>query len=128
MGKKMTIDDLRKIKEQTKATTILREGGNRGRVTVHMGTCGIAAGSREVLNAFLNEFEQRSIKDIHLTTSSCAGLCSHEPMATVEMLKEPPVKYVNLDREKAIKILDEHVLGGEIVTEYVLAVGGEISY
>lgn len=128
MGKKMTIDDLRKIKEQTKATTILREGGNRGRVTVHMGTCGIAAGSREVLNALLREFEKQDIKDIHLTTSSCAGLCSHEPMATIEIMKEPPVKYVNLDAEKAIRILDEHVLGGEIVNDYVLAIGGEISY
>ena len=106
----------------------MREGGNRGRVTVHMGTCGIAAGAREVLNAFLSEFEKRDIQDIHLTTASCAGLCSHEPMVTVEMMGEPPVKYVYVNPEKAKRILEEHVLGGKVVEEYVLAVGGEISY
>ena len=124
MGK-ITIEDLNKISQQVKDTISLRQGIGRCRVVVHMGTCGIAAGARTVMTVLIKELESRDLHDIILTTSSCAGLCSREPMVTVEVKDQPPVKYVNLTPDKAKEILEKHVVGGEIVNEYALSVGNE---
>jgi NADP-reducing hydrogenase subunit HndB len=121
-------EDLSKISEKIKRTMLLREGAGRAKVIVHMGTCGIAAGARPVMKAVMDEVEDGDVKDIILTISSCAGLCSREPMMTVELPDEPPVKYVDLTPEKAKRIFVEHVLGGEIVTEYALALGSERAF
>jgi NADP-reducing hydrogenase subunit HndB len=93
-----------------------------------MGTCGIASGARKVMQKLMDEIAQRDVKDVIVTTSGCAGLCSREPMATVELRGEAPVKYVDLDEEKIQRILVEHVVGGKIVEEYALAIGSETSY
>ena len=122
---KIKIEDLDKIAEKVRRATLLREGAGRAKVTVHMGTCGIAAGARAVMNTLLEEFEEKDIKDVILTSSGCAGLCSREPMATVELKGEAPVKYVDLDPDKVRRIIDEHILGGEAVVEYALAKGSE---
>ncbi len=122
---KIKPEDLDKIGEKIKRTMHLREGEARARVIVHMGTCGIAAGARPVMKVLMDEVDKRDLKDIIVTISSCAGLCSREPMVTVELPDEPPVKYVDLNPEKAKKIFDEHVMGGKIVTEYALATGSE---
>ncbi len=119
--------DLERIGEKIKRTMSLREGEGRAKVIVHMGTCGIAAGARTVMKALMDEIDRREIKDVILTISSCAGLCSREPMITIELEGEPAVKYVDLTPEKAREILEEHVLGGKIVTEYALAAGSERS-
>jgi len=116
---------LEKISEKVKKTTLLREGAGRAKITVHMGTCGIAAGARGIMNTLMDEFEKQNIKDVILTSSGCAGLCSREPMATVELKDETPVKYVDLTPEKIRRILAEHVNGGRIVSEYALAKGSE---
>ena len=122
---KIKVNDLDSISEKIKRTMLLREGTSRARVIVHMGTCGIAAGARPVMNAVMEEIEARNVKDVILTISSCAGLCSREPMMTVELEDEPAVKYVDLTPEKAKRIFVEHVLGGKIVSEYALALGSE---
>lgn len=122
---RIKIGDLDRITDEIRRTTLLREGAGRAKITVHMGTCGIAAGAREIMNTLLAEIQQRNIKDVILTTSGCAGLCSKEPMATVELKGEAPVKYVELTPDKTRKILSEHVLGGNIVQEYALAIGSE---
>ena len=122
---KLKIEDLDKISQRVKRTTLLREGAGRAKITVHMGTCGIAAGARKIMNALLEEFEKQNISDVILTSSGCAGLCSREPMATVELKDEAPVKYVDLTPEKIRKILSEHVIGGKIVQDYALAKGSE---
>jgi NADP-reducing hydrogenase subunit HndB len=122
---RITIDDLKKIKEEARHKMVLRAGEARARVTVHMSTCGIAAGAREVLDAFLKEVEARKLADVLVTTSSCAGLCSREPMATVDIAGRPPVKYVDLNPAKAQRVLAEHVVGGAVVKEYALAAGSE---
>ena len=124
MGK-ITIEDLNKISQQVKDTISLRQGIGRCRVVVHMGTCGIAAGARTIMTALMKELESRDVRDIILTTSSCAGLCSREPMVTVEVKDQPPVKYVDLTPDKAKEILQKHVVGGEIVSEYAFSVGNE---
>jgi NADP-reducing hydrogenase subunit HndB len=123
---KLKIEDLEKIREQVKRTTALREGsGFRAKVNVHMGTCGIAAGARTIMNALIKELETRDVHDVLLTNSGCAGLCSQEPMVTIEIAGQAPVKYVNLTEKKAQEIFEKHVLGGTIVKEYALGIGSE---
>ena len=117
--------DLAALRAKAKAEIDLRTGPKDLRITVHMGTCGIAAGAREIVSAFLNEKENRKITDILITTSGCAGLCSREPMATVELLDAPPVKYGHLTADKTAKIFQEHILGGRIVQEYAIGIGSE---
>ncbi len=123
--KKLKIGDLEKIREKVRRTANIRQGKSRAKITVHMGTCGIAAGARDILSALLKEIEKKKFDDIIVTTSGCAGLCSREPMATVEIKDKPPVKYVDLTPQKISKILKEHILKGNIVNEYALAIGSE---
>jgi NADP-reducing hydrogenase subunit HndB len=122
---KIKPQDLEKIKERMTSTMSLREGKARAKITVHMGTCGIAAGARKIMSALMNLVEAREAKDIILTTSGCAGLCSREPMVTVELKGEAPVKYVDLDQAKTERIFQQHALSGAVVEEYALAVGSE---
>jgi NADP-reducing hydrogenase subunit HndB len=125
---KLTIADLKKIKEEYSAKQALREGGSRVKITVHMGTCGIAAGARGIMNAVMDELAKADIKDVVVTTSGCAGLCSKEPMATVETVGEAPVRYVSLTPDKMKTIFTEHVLAGKPVKDYALVVGHETTY
>lgn len=122
---RLTIDDLKKLRDQTAGAIALRSGAARAKVTVHMGTCGIAAGGREVMAALLAEIERQGVTDVIVTTSGCAGLCSREPMATVEVRSQAPVKYVNLTPDRMVQIFRAHVLGGEVVAESALAAGCE---
>lgn len=123
---KLTIADLKKIKEQYRQG--LREGGFRAKITVHMGTCGIAAGARTIMNTVMEELAKAGLKDVAITTSGCAGLCSQEPMATIELAGEPPVKYIALTEDKMRKIFSEHVVGGKPVQEFALVAGHETTY
>ncbi len=122
---KIKPEDLDKISERIRFVTTLRDGTSRAKVTVHMGTCGIAAGARKIISEFLAQQEESKVKDVIITTSGCAGLCSREPMATVELKGEAPVKYVDLTEEKVKKIFSDHVMSGKIVTEFALAFGSE---
>ncbi len=122
---KLKPEDLEKISERMRKTTMLREGAGRAKITVHMGTCGIAAVARKIMSALLTLLEESDTKDIILTTSGCAGLCSREPMVTVELKGEAPVKYVDLTEEKIRGIFSDHVIGGKIVTEHAIAIGSE---
>lgn len=125
---RLTVDDLKKIKEDYKASLTLREGGYRAKITVHMGTCGIAAGARKVMEALLEEINKSNAKDVIVTTSGCAGLCSKEPMATIEIINEAPVKYVYLNEDKIRKIFKEHIMEGRAVEDLALVVGSETAY
>ena len=123
---KISIEDLAKIREKTLRTNTLREGAGRVKITVHMGTCGIAAGARDIMAAVLKEIESRGLNDVIVTNSGCAGLCSKEPMKTVEVNNEPaPVKYIFQTAEKVKKIFDTHILKGQILKDFALAVGSE---
>jgi NADP-reducing hydrogenase subunit HndB len=126
--KKLKIGDLEKIRSKVRRTANLRQGKAKAKITVHMGTCGIAAGARTILTALMNEIDKKKIKDVIVTTSGCAGLCSREPMATVEITGKAPIKYVDLTASKIKKILESHVLKGNVVKEYALAVGSERTY
>lgn len=122
---KLKAEDLEQISEKMRRTMILREGAGRARIIVHMGTCGVAAGVRKIMAAILALIEEKDAKEVIVTSSGCAGLCSREPMMTVELKGEAPVKYVDLTEEKVREIFVEHVMGGSIVTKYALAIGSE---
>lgn len=125
---KMKVEDLQRIKEARQGSVNLRAGHYRAKVTVHMGTCGIAAGARNVMSAMLDELAASGLDDVIVTSSGCAGLCSREPMMTVEIQEQAPVKYVDLDAEKTRKVFASHVVKGQPIPEYALAIGSETTY
>ncbi|MCF8053970.1 MAG: (2Fe-2S) ferredoxin domain-containing protein [Deltaproteobacteria bacterium] len=123
---KITIADLKKIKEKVLSETALRQGDKRVRVTVHMGTCGIASGAKLVLDSLMEEIGEAKIGDVTVTTSGCMGLCSREPLVTVEVVGEEPIKYEFVNPSKMKQIFKRHILLGEVQTPFVLAKGQEI--
>jgi NADP-reducing hydrogenase subunit HndB len=123
---KLKIEDLQKIKDRVHAETALRDGFNRVKVTVHMGTCGIASGAKEVMDSLMREIEEAGVSDVMITTSGCMGLCSREPLVTVEIIGRDPIKYEYVNSNKMRQIFKKHVLEGEIQTPFVLARGAEI--
>lgn len=124
MGR-ITIEDLQRIKEREQARMTMRSGQYRAKIIVHMGTCGIASGARKILSTFLEEIEKAGITDVMVTQTGCAGLCSREPMVTVEIQGQAPVKYVDLDEERARTIFEEHVQRGRIIEEWAMGRGSE---
>ena len=120
-----SLADLKAIKQRTQTDTALREDGYHVRVTVHMGTCGIASGSREVLSAAMEGLTASGRTDVRVTTSGCIGACEHEPEMTVEVIDEEPVLYGDLDAEKTRKVFEEHVMNGHIVPGLIVSLGGQ---
>jgi NADP-reducing hydrogenase subunit HndB len=90
-----------------------------------MGTCGIAAGAREVMNTLLSEIEESNVSDVIVTTSGCMGLCSREPEITVEILGKDPIVYEHMTPNKMRQVFKRHILEGEVQTPFVLARGTE---
>jgi NADH:ubiquinone oxidoreductase subunit F (NADH-binding) len=117
---KLTVEELRRIRNEAKRESSQREEKSRGKIIVHMGTCGIAAGARNILATLREELEKKQVTDILLMTSGCAGLCSREPMITVDLFKTPAVKYGELTPEKVRKIVAQHVFEGTPLREYAV--------
>ncbi len=112
-----TRDDLLNIKEETRRKRVLDSKGTRYRITVHLGTCGIAAGADKIRELVRKEISSRARRDIDFTTSGCIGFCALEPMLTVESYNMPPVIYYNLDRDKVKEFFKTHIDNGEIATK-----------
>jgi len=107
--------DLKAFADRAKAAVELREGTKDVQVTVHMGTCGIAAGARGVIAAFMREMAAAGVTDVTLRQSGCAGLCEQEPMITVRDASDTPYRYGLLDDAKVKTIVTEHLVGGQPV-------------
>ena len=118
---KLTIDDLKAIKEKSSRENSLRNGPSRIKVTVHMGTCGIAAGAREVMNTRMEEIAATDRADIRVVNSGCMGMCSSEPNVTVEIRDEEPIVYQHMDANKMRQVFKRHILQGEVQTDFALA-------
>ena len=118
---KLTIDDLKKIKEKTTKETSLRTGKANIKIMVHLGTCGIAAGAREVMNALMEEMAEADRQDIRVVTSGCMGMCSSEPNVTVEVEGAEPIVYQLMDSNKMRQVFKRHVMLGEVQTDFALA-------
>jgi NADP-reducing hydrogenase subunit HndB len=119
----MNREEIEKIKERHKALVTVREGTARARVVVHMGPCGIAAGARPVLRAFISELEARNTGDVVVTVADCAGQCSQEPVVTVYCGAEQPVVYGRVSEKTAKEIFIQHVLGGKVLDQLKIEEG-----
>jgi NADP-reducing hydrogenase subunit HndB len=121
-----SLQDIIAIRQEAQKKTALREDGYRMCFTVHMGTCGIASGAREVVNALAEELEKSGRTDVRLTTSGCIGACEHEPVMTVETLGGQPVLYGRLDGAK-VRDVFRQTLAGKAASAYVVYMGSEPS-
>jgi len=117
---KLTIEDLKKIKEKTAKETSLRGGPANIIITVHMGTCGIAAGARDVMSALMEEMAAADRQDIRVVAAGCMGRCSSEPNVTVETQGSEPIVYQLMDSNKMRQVFKQHVLRGEVQTDFAL--------
>ena len=118
---RLTAEDLMKLKEKVKNENALSKDGYTVKITVHLGTCGLAAGGDVVYEALKEEIEESKRDDIKVVISGCAGMCSSEPNVTIGRIGEDSVIYRDLDAEKMRKIFQGHVLGGETLNEYAMA-------
>ena len=98
----------------------IRKNHAEKRVIVGMATCGIAAGARPVLQAFVDEVATRGLSDVVVSQTGCIGVCRLEPIAEVFMPGQEKVTYVKMDAEKAKRVVAEHLVNGNIVTEYTI--------
>ena len=118
---KLTFEDLKRIKQKTAGAMALRLDKPRVTITVHLGTCGIAAGAREVMQAFLNELSASNRPDIQILAAGCAGDCASEPNVTVGVEGSEPVVYQKMDPAKIQQVFRRHILEGEVLREWVLS-------
>ncbi len=116
----MNLDDLRKIREKAERDIQLRQKQARVRVVVGMGTSGIAAGARDVLKTFIEEIAKRNLTDVVVTQTGEKGLASQEPLIEIFEEGKPTVIYGNIDADKARRIIAEHVVNGNPVSEYAI--------
>ena len=116
-----SLAELAAIREKMKDKVVLREGTSTTRIVVGMATCGIAAGARPVLNAFVDGVNKEGLaSDVVVSQTGCIGICQYEPVVEVHKAGEEKVTYVKMTAEKAEKVLKEHIKGGKVVTEYTI--------
>ena len=116
-----SLADLAAIREKMKDKIVLREGSSTTRIVVGMATCGIAAGARPVLNAFVDGVNKEGLgSDVVVSQTGCIGICQYEPVVEVYEAGKEKVTYVKMTVEKAEKVLKEHIKGGKVVTEYTI--------
>lgn len=117
-----SLAELQAIKEKMKDKVILREGSADIRVVVGMATCGIAAGARPVLNALVEQVNANGLSEkVSVSQTGCIGLCQLEPIVEVFEADKEKVTYIKVDADKAKRIVEEHLKGGKVVTEYVVS-------
>lgn len=112
--------DLKALREKAKSDIDLRSGPKAVRITVHMGTCGIAAGARDVLAHLMNALSAVSAENVSVQRTGCAGLCDQEPMLTLTDPAGGAFRYGRLDKQKIGQIVRDHVLGGQPVVELLM--------
>jgi len=113
-------EDLKKLRDQARGEVDVRSGPKEIRITVHMGTCGIAAGARDIMAELSEQLAGAGVENVTLHQSGCLGLCDQEPMLTLSDKTGSDFLYVRLNREKARQIVASHVLEGKPVQEYIL--------
>ena len=116
-----SLAELAAIREKMQNKVVLREGSGDIRVVVGMATCGIAAGARPVLNAFVQEVNEQGLSDkVTVTQTGCIGICQFEPVVEVFEAGKEKVTYVKMTPEKAKEVVEKHLKGGNVVTDYVV--------
>lgn len=116
-----SLAELQAIRDKAKFELNMRhENPNAVRVLVGMATCGIAAGARPVLNAFTEEVAKRNLQDVTITQTGCIGICQFEPVVEIEIPGEEKVTYVKMTPEKVAKVVNDHIVNRNVVTEYTI--------
>ena len=118
MPKLKSLGELQQLREQVQKEIKARTQASTT-ITVGMGTCGISAGAREVMHAILAELEGRNI-DAHVTTTGCIGMCSKEPLVDIQQGDEPRVTYGNVTPAMVPRLIEEHLMQGNVVTEWAV--------
>ncbi|MBP2649599.1 MAG: hndB [Firmicutes bacterium] len=114
-----TIEDLKRMREQFQAENSIRQTGGI-QVIVGMGTCGIAAGAREVMTAILGEIARRNLKNVTVRQTGCIGMCEQEVLVDVVRPGEPRITYGKVTVASVPKIIGEHVVNGRIIEDLVV--------
>lgn len=121
----ISLAELAAIREKMKDKVAVREGSAQTRVVVGMATCGIAAGARPVLSAFVEGVNKEGLAEkVAVTQTGCIGICQYEPVVEVFEDGKEKVTYVKLTPEKAERIIKEHLVGGNVVAEYTIGANG----
>ena len=116
-----SLAELQAIRDKMRQQIDLRDSGDdRIRVVVGMATCGIAAGARPVLNAFLEEVAKRELKNVTVSQTGCIGVCRLEPIVEVYVPGQEKVTYVKMSPDKVPAVVSEHLVNGRVVTEYTI--------
>jgi len=117
----MKFEQLEQIKEKTLKDSNMDNGRKSGiRIVVGMSTCGIAAGAGAVLEAIREEITQRDIHDVTVVQTGCIGVCRLEPIVEVYVPGQEKVTYVSMNKEKAVHVVAEHIVNGDIVSKYTV--------
>jgi len=116
-----SLAELTAIRNKMKAQIDNREVEKDGDILIKVGmaTCGIAAGARPVMTAFLEEVSKRGLKNVKITQTGCVGMCRLEPMVDI-FVKGEKVTYIKLTPDKVVKIVADHLVNGNICTEYLI--------
>ncbi len=115
-----SIDDLKRIREEALKKQELKSTSGQKQIIVGMGTCGIAAGARDTMKAILEKIEKDNLSGIIVTQTGCIGVCEMEPIVQVQIGDAPKVTYGKVSKDIAARIVDEHVLTGNIVKEHMV--------
>ena len=116
-----SLAELQAIRDRARASVNIRENSEaKTRVLVGMATCGIAAGARPVLTAIVDEVAKRELGDIMVTQTGCIGICQYEPVVEVIDADGTKTTYVKMTAEKALRVVNDHLVNGNFVTEYTI--------
>ncbi len=116
-----SLAELQEIRDRTRNQVILRENNDNAiRVLVGMATCGIAAGARPVLAAMVDEVAKRGLANVTVTQTGCIGICQFEPVVEIVAPGQEKITYVHMTPEKAIRVVNDHLVNGNVVTEYTI--------
>jgi NADP-reducing hydrogenase subunit HndB len=115
-----SLEDLKRVKEEALEKRNAQATSGKAQITVGMGTCGIAAGARETMKAILKVIEEENLSDIIVAQTGCVGACEWEPIVEVTIGQEPKVSYGKVSPEKAKEIMQEHIMGSKIISEYLI--------
>ncbi len=116
-----SLAELQAIREKTKNEINMRKDDADGiRIVVGMATCGIAAGARPVMNALVEEVGKRQLQHVTVTQTGCIGMCRLEPIVEVYAPGKEKVTYVKMTAEKAAKVINDHIVNGNVCKEYTI--------
>ena len=116
-----SVEELLAIKAKMQDKIAVRKGSGETRIVVGMATCGIASGARPVLTALSDAVQSKGLTNISVIQTGCIGLCQYEPIVEVLEPGKEKVTYVKMNPEKALEVLEKHLIGGQVISNYTIS-------